>query len=68
MRAKQLLEKLNDLATYLTLAAKDAAAEQYKETRIESGGYWASYHEGEQSAFKAAFNKVDKLIKEATRG
>ena len=68
MRAKQLLEKLNDLATYLTLAANDAEGEQYKETRLDDTGRLAAFAEGRKVAYNNVFVKVDKIIKEAKRG
>lgn len=67
MRAKQLIEKLEDLATYFTLAASDADKEQHKESRIEPSGRTAAFYEGKKVAYTAAFNKVDGLIKEAKR-
>jgi hypothetical protein len=69
MRAKQLLEKLNDLATYLTLAANDAEGEQYKESRLcATGGSLAAFAEGRKVAYNNAFVKVGKIIKEAKHG
>jgi hypothetical protein len=67
MRTKQLIEKLELLATYFTLAANDAGNEQYKESRLDSSGRLASFFEGKQSAFLTAFNKLDALIKEVKR-
>ena len=66
MRAKQLIEKLEDLATYLTLAANDAGKEvTVAEKKVDFQG--ASFCNGKETAYKTAFNKVDSIIKEAKR-
>lgn len=65
MRAKQMLEKLEDLATYFTLAASDADKEQYKESRLDASGRLAAFYEGKANAYNTAFKKVDAIIKEA---
>jgi len=66
MRAKKLIEKLEDLATFLTLAASDAGKSIQTSKKI--GNQVAiSYHEGREVVYKIAFNKVDGLIKEAKR-
>ena len=66
MRAKQLIEKLEDLATFLTLAANDANKEgikAQKETRIADAHVW----EGMAAAYNISFNKVDGIIKQAKK-
>ncbi len=62
MRAKQLLEKLNDLATFLALASAEADHEQGKDFNL-----YADFHKGEKKAYNIAFNKVDGIIKEAKK-
>lgn len=66
MRVKKLIEKLEDLATYLTLAASDAEVKK-NESRLGERFTTASIWEGRQIASKHAFEKVDALIKEAKR-
>lgn len=66
MRAKQLIEKLEDLATFLTLARNDAgkAKEEMKEKeRFNMSEHWG----GREEAYRIAFNKVDGIIQEAKR-
>ncbi len=67
MRKKQLIEKLEDLATFLALAAKDSGEEKTKE--IDKGGGSILYNlacwEGKEEAYKTSFIKVDGIIKEA---
>lgn len=60
MRAKQLIEKLEDLATFLTLAAAEANHEQPKDA-----GFYADFHKGEKKAYNIAYEKLDRIIKEA---
>ena len=60
MNIKQLIEKLEDLATFLVLAAAEANHEQPKDNNL-----YADFHKGEQKAYNAAFNKLDAIIKEA---
>lgn len=67
MRAKKMLEKLVDLATFFTLAADNASNEAYKESRLQPHGGHAVFYEGKANAFNTAFNKVDGIIKEAKR-
>ena len=67
MRVKKLIEKLEDMATFLTLAANDAEGEQYKESHIDDTGRLAAFAEGRKVAYNNAFVKVDKIIKEAKR-
>ena len=62
MRAKKLIEKLEDLATFLALASAEANHEQHKDSNL-----YVSFHKGEKKAYNVAFNKVDGLIKEAKR-
>lgn len=62
---KELIEKLEDLATFFTLAANNAGKKQYKESRLESTGRVAAFYEGKKAAFHTAFNKIDKILKEA---
>lgn len=66
MRAKQLIEKLEDLATFFTLAASDATAKS-NESLLRQNYTAASIWEGRAIASKHAFEKVDALIKEAKR-
>jgi hypothetical protein len=61
---KDLIEKLEDLATFFTLAASKTAEEQYKESRLDSSGRLAAFYEGKNNAFETAFKKIDKIIKE----
>jgi len=69
MWAKEMLEKLHDLATYFTLAASDAGRQQKKEARIGTAqnNRLAAFYEGRKAAFNTAFKKVDAIIKEAKR-
>lgn len=64
MTKPKLIEKLEDLATFLTLKTSDASKRR-KESKtilsLESLAFW----EGREDAYKTAFNKVDALIKEA---
>jgi len=66
MRAKQLIEKLEDLATFFTLEASDSA-EQARISKTKRQIADEHFHEGTAAANKIAFIKVDKLIKEAKR-
>lgn len=66
MRVKQLIEKLEDLATYFTLAASDAMVKK-NESWLRRDYTTASIWEGRAIASKHAFEKVDALIKEAKR-
>ncbi len=66
MRAKKLIEKLEDLATFFSLAAADAG--KHKEESLLKENYTAvSIWEGRQIAYREAYNKVDKIIGEAKR-
>jgi len=62
MEKKKLIEKLEDLATFLTLAAAEANHEQPKDSNL-----YADFHKGEKKAYNAAFEKLDKIIKEAKK-
>lgn len=66
MKAKQLIEKLEDLATFFTLAASNAG-EEAKKTEKKGDLGDSYFHEGEAATNKIAFEKVDKLIKEAKK-
>ena len=66
MRAKQLIEKLEDLATYFALKRKEAhqlSLDAKAKGDIKVTSYWA----GDATAYGLAFLKVDSLIKEAKR-
>ncbi len=64
MRVKKLIEKLEDLATFFSLAAADAG--EHKEASHLRGEYTAgAIWEGRQVANREAYNKVDKIIGEA---
>lgn len=66
MRAKKLIEKMEDLATFFVVARDHAykqAEEQNKKKNITLARHWA----GRASANLIAFNKLDVLIKEAKR-
>jgi len=66
MSVKKLIEKLEDLATFLTLAANDADKEaKTAENKSDLGHSY--FHDGKAKAYNTAFNKVDGLIKEAKR-
>ncbi len=64
MRVKKLIEKLEDLATFFTLAASDAEVKKNENSLMENFTT-ASIWEGREIANKYAFEKVDALIKEA---
>lgn len=64
---KELIEKLEDLATFFTLAASNAEKLQYKESRIEPSGRAAAFYEGKSKAYSAAFDKLDKILKEVKK-
>ena len=66
MRVKELIEKLEDLATFFTLSASDAG-ESVKAAKKKGNQSSISYYGGREVAFKIAFNKVDGIIKEAKR-
>ena len=66
MRVKELIEKLEDLATFLTLAQNDAG-ESAKTAKNMENPVGINYHEGKQAAYKTVFNKVDAIIKEVKR-
>ena len=66
MKKKELIEKLEDLATYFTLAASDAGKDA-KRAKDIANFQGACFREGRETAYKTAFNKVDSLIKEAKR-
>jgi len=66
MRVTELIEKLEDLATFFTLAASDAG-ESVKAAKKKGNQISISYQEGRKIVFKIAFNKVDAIIKEAKR-
>ncbi len=64
MRAKKLIEKLEDLATYLTLAASDASElKEAAEKKVDFQG--ASFSRGRKVAYNNAFQRLHRLIKEA---
>lgn len=67
MRAKQILEKLQLLATYFTLAASDAGKEQNKQFVLADSedNILTSFYKGKRQAYNTAFKKVDAIIKEA---
>jgi len=66
MRAKKLIKKLEDLATSLTLAQKDAG--KYKDMAMRHERYSDfDYWRGREEAHKRAFNEVDGIIKEARK-
>lgn len=60
MEKQKLIEKLEDLATFLALASAEANHEQPKD-----GGLYRDFHKGEKKAYNAAFNKLDIILKEA---
>lgn len=66
MRVKKLIEKLEDLAAFLTLAGSDAG-ESVKIGKKIGSQVSISYHEGREVVYKIAFDKVDAIIKEAKR-
>lgn len=64
MTKKKLIEKLGDLATFLTLATTDMnkkAKEEHAKDRFADG----YVNEGMANAYETAFKKVDGIIKEA---
>ena len=63
MRAKEMLEKLEGLATYFTLAASHAGKEATT-ARKHRDSLQTSFCVGRKGAFDIAFNKVDGIIKE----
>ena len=65
MEKKKLIEKLEDLATFFTLAALDAEGKQKKQPLYQNPT--RAYYEGKQEAHNIAFNKVEQIIKEAKR-
>ncbi|MCK4785190.1 MAG: hypothetical protein KAV87_15680 [Desulfobacteraceae bacterium] len=62
MEKKKLIENLEDLATFLVLASAEANHEKPKD-----GGLYADFHKGEQKAYNAAYEKVDKILREAKK-
>jgi hypothetical protein len=62
MIIKTLIEKMEDLATFLSLAAAKANHEQHKDS-----GLYADFHKGEKKAYNAAFEKIDMILQEAKR-
>lgn len=66
MEKKELIEKLEDLATFLTLAASNAG-EEATTARKNRDSIQTSFCVGRKGAFDIAFIKVDGIIKEAKR-
>jgi len=66
MRAKKLIEKLEDLATFLALAASDTK-KQSSDAANKGDTTYCTFHSGEAKAYGIAFKKVDGIIKEAKR-
>ena len=66
MRAKQLIEKLEDLATFFTLVASNADKRR-KESKTIMSAESLAFWEGKEQAYKTAFNKIDGILKEAKR-
>jgi len=66
MIKKQLIEKLEDLATFFTLVKTD---EEKKSNlaRTVRNEVSIAFHEGKGIAFDIAFRKVDGIIKEAKK-
>ena len=64
MTKPKLIEKLEDLASFFTLASRDANMESIKKRKMGASGD-ALVEEGAAGAYHIAFVKVDKLIKEA---
>jgi hypothetical protein len=68
MEKKELIEKLEDLATFFTLAASNAEKEQKKESELgHDDSRIAAYYEGRKAAFDDAFLKMDRILKEAKK-
>ena len=66
MRVKKLIEKLEDLATFFTLAASDEGKEATT-ARKNRDSIHTSFCVGRKGAFDVAFKKVDGILKEAKR-
>jgi len=66
MRIQELIEKLEDLATFLTLAASDAK-KRSNEAALNGDVTHCTLGAGQEGAYKIAFSKVDNIIKEAKR-
>jgi len=64
MRTKKLIEKLEDLATFLTLAANDAK-KQASDAGNRGDMTECTLRESEAEAYEKTFKKVDGIIKEA---
>jgi hypothetical protein len=67
MNMKELIETLVDLATFLVIASQDSGEEKTKESDkgMMADNKLISFWEGKEEAYKTAFIKVDKIIKEA---
>lgn len=65
MKKQELIEKLEDLATFFTLAALDAEEKQKKRPLYQDPK--RAYYEGKQEAHNIAFNKVEQILKEAKK-
>ncbi len=63
MKKRELIEKLEDLATYFTLAASDAE-ERKKIAEIKVDFQGASLAAGRKVAYNNAFQKLHRIIKE----
>lgn len=61
MRVKELIGKLEGLSGFLAGLYAEANHEQNKDFNL-----YASFHKGEKKAYKIAYEKLDKIIKEAT--
>lgn len=66
MKTKELIEKLENLATFFTLQSKDAK-NGIKDSKSIRATESASFHEGRKTAYDTAFSKINTIIKEAKR-
>ncbi len=64
MTKPKLIEKLEDLATFLTLASNDAGKAKDRAKSIKNS-LDSDYWRGREQAYKLAFDKLDGIIKEA---
>lgn len=63
---KELIEKLELLAAFYTLSAKNAG-EQAQAAHDKGNQRLSSFSAGRQAAYEVAFQKIDIIIKEAKK-
>lgn len=66
MKNKKLIERLEDLAAFFTLAAKDVG-QKAMVMKVKGNIRTISFCEGKETAFNIASAKIDAILKEAKK-